>query len=132
MLFLVPMFIVLLDQAVKSLLFRSAQQNTGIAFGLISRNHNYIVPIALGIGLIGSIYVYRESLNGHDRAVELAWLCIVGGIISNLIDRLRLGVVLDPLSIPYVPISFNLADVAIVIGFGIVLLRMQLKQKART
>ncbi|HWQ29814.1 MAG TPA: signal peptidase II, partial [Negativicutes bacterium] len=41
---------------------------------------------------------------------------ILGGAIGNLIDRLRLGYVVDYLSFSIFPPVFNFADSAIVVG----------------
>jgi signal peptidase II len=53
---------------------------------------------------------------------------IAGGAIGNLVDRLREGSVLDFLHFGYRPYFdfpvFNLADTAIVIGTGLVILSL--------
>jgi signal peptidase II len=48
---------------------------------------------------------------------------LIGGSLSNLIDRIRLGHVTDFLDFRYWP-AFNLADSFIVIGVGILLLAL--------
>ena len=45
---------------------------------------------------------------------------VLGGSISNLVDRLRLGHVTDFLDFDYWP-AFNLADTFIVVGVGLAL-----------
>ena len=45
---------------------------------------------------------------------------VIGGSLSNLLDRVRLGYVTDFLDLRYWP-AFNLADSFIVIGVGILL-----------
>jgi signal peptidase II len=48
---------------------------------------------------------------------------VIGGSVSNLIDRVRLGHVTDFLDFTYWP-SFNLADTSIVVGVAILLLAL--------
>ncbi len=43
---------------------------------------------------------------------------VLAGALGNLIDRVRLGFVVDFLKVPYWPV-FNVADVAIVVGLGL-------------
>jgi signal peptidase II len=46
---------------------------------------------------------------------------VLGGSVSNLLDRVRLGYVTDFLDLAYWP-SFNLADTFIVVGVGLLFL----------
>lgn len=46
-------------------------------------------------------------------------LCL-GGAAANLLDRLRSGEVVDSLKVEYWP-AFNVADVAITVGIGVLL-----------
>jgi signal peptidase II len=53
---------------------------------------------------------------------------VIGGSISNLADRVRLGFVTDFLDFRYWP-AFNLADSFIVIGVGILLAALFLAER---
>jgi signal peptidase II len=65
---------------------------------------------------------YSLSLAPEDRLKQYSIALVVGGAIGNLIDRLRLGVVIDFLSFHvgdlYWP-AFNVADSAICVGIGV-------------
>jgi len=124
-LILVFVGLILLDQMVK-LYFLKYQTglillNSGGAFG-IANNFNfykYIVSIILLL-LIG-IFI---KLKIYDK---FGWpfVLIFSGAISDLIDRIRLGGVVDYIDLNIWP-SFNLADCFIVIGvvwFAILTLR---------
>ncbi len=54
---------------------------------------------------------------------------MIGGSVSNLADRVRLGHVTDFLDFRYWP-AFNLADSFIVIGVGILLAALVLAERA--
>ncbi|HOE57893.1 MAG TPA: signal peptidase II, partial [Bacillota bacterium] len=54
----------------------------------------------------------------HNKSISVT-VClslILGGAIGNLIDRIRMGYVIDYLSFTIFPPVFNLADSAIVVG----------------
>jgi signal peptidase II len=53
---------------------------------------------------------------------------VIGGSVSNLADRVRLGFVTDFLDFRYWP-AFNLADSSIVIGVGILLAALVLAER---
>jgi signal peptidase II len=53
---------------------------------------------------------------------------VIGGSVSNLADRVRLGFVTDFLDFRYWP-AFNLADSFIVIGVGILLAALVLTER---
>ncbi len=97
--------------------------NTGIAFGLF-RNQGFIfgAVVLIAAVLIGfNIYYYRKN---HEIPLSyvLAFSLILGGAFGNLADRMFYGYVIDFIDFRIWPV-FNLADSAITIGTGIVLIR---------
>jgi len=117
----ISLLVILVDQALKIALFRVATINSGVAFGLASQHSLFSVAM-LGFGLIGSIYLYQTTK--RDRFNQVLWSVILGGVVSNLIDRIRIGAVIDPLTISQLHLSFNLADVAVSVGFFLLCLRL--------
>ncbi len=65
-------------------------------------------------GRSGFLLAFRNQLP-HSRLLQLGIGLIVGGAIGNLIDRLRLGYVVDFIAAGTWP-KFNIADSAITIG----------------
>lgn len=102
--------------------------NTGAAFGLLAGHpawwrQLFFVGVAIA-ALIAIGVLYRKMARDHaGYVVALALIC--GGAIGNLIDRIRLGSVIDflyfSLAGHYWP-AFNVADSAITIGVGLFLL----------
>ncbi|MDW8120591.1 MAG: signal peptidase II [Chloroflexota bacterium] len=89
--------------------------NTGSAFGLF-QGYTLFLIVASVVGLVVLILFYRQNRNAHP----LVRLCIglmVGGALGNLIDRVRLGYVVDFVDLGWWPV-FNLADSAIVVGIS--------------
>jgi signal peptidase II len=98
--------------------------NRGVAFGLFSRFGDVFIPVAVVIMLV--ILGFYRTLRGPRLLLRTALALQLGGALGNLLDRLRFGAVVDFLDfhIPainfYFPV-FNLADSAIVLGVGILL-----------
>ncbi len=72
------------------------------------------VAAVLFLGCVAAWWLYRGS--AKRPAERYAWSIVAGGVASNLLDRVRLGAVIDPLSIPILRISCNIADAAVVSG----------------
>ena len=92
--------------------------NTGSAFGLFP-NQTLLLIVASVIA-IGFIYYFYKTHAMPRRVVALAIGMQLGGAIGNLIDRLRVGAVVDFLDVGRWPI-FNLADSSIVVGMAILM-----------
>jgi signal peptidase II len=112
-------------------------RNTGAAFGIGANADSSLVPLLLNIGAIGVFFIvvaYSLRAALTDRLLQTALHLILGGAIGNLIDRFRLGYVVDFLDV-FVTVggrprhwpAFNVADSAICIG--IVLLFFDMKKK---
>ncbi len=91
--------------------------NTGIAFGLFP-NQTLILIFAsfLGIGFL-LLYYHIHPFPGIFLRLSLGLQ--IGGATGNLIDRVRLGHVVDFIDVGPWPI-FNLADSSIVVGLAVI------------
>src|SRR5213078_5172040 len=87
--------------------------NSGIAFGLFARA-TPIVILLTTIAVAWMLYFFARSGSRHP-VLPVALGLVIGGSVSNLLDRVRLGHVTDFLDFRYWP-AFNLADSFIVIG----------------
>ena len=88
-------------------------QNSGIAFGLFSSATAAV--IALTSVAVAWMLVFFARSGGRHPILPAALGLVIGGSLSNLIDRVRIGHVTDFLDFKYWP-AFNLADSFIVIG----------------
>jgi signal peptidase II len=88
-------------------------RNTGSAFGLF-QGQTAILTFATFIA-IGFLVVFFLRNARESALVALALSLLVGGAIGNLIDRIRLGYVIDWIKLPNWP-TFNVADSAITLG----------------
>lgn len=96
--------------------------NTGCAFGLFRSRSTPIFLVASALVVLFFIYFLRR-LRGENFLPRLAAILIISGSVSNLIDRFRLGCVIDFLDFRVWPV-FNLGDTAITIGVSIFILQL--------
>lgn len=92
-------------------------KNTGAAFSIFS--NNTLLVIIISVIVIGFLLFYIYKNKGNNKLENVSYAFILGGAISNLIDRLVYGYVIDFLDfeiLSYDAPIFNLADTFIVIG----------------
>ena len=99
--------------------------NKGAAWGMFSEYSGVLTLLSIAVLLF--IFCFRKQLELHRGTVQIAFGLLIGGILGNLIDRIRVGHVIDfidihlPFTLPYIlPFgrwpAFNIADSAIVVG----------------
>jgi signal peptidase II len=93
-------------------------QNSGIAFGLFASATAAV--IVLTVIAVGWMIGYFARSGARHPLLPVAVGLLIGGSLSNLADRVRLGHVTDFLDFRYWP-AFNLADSFIVIGVAVLL-----------
>lgn len=141
MIYILSLIVIVLDQLTKGLMLVYIPQGTsvtvcpffnlvsvrnrGISFSMFSGNSTLMpwiltaVALAFCIGIV--VWLGREK----DRRVRVGLALILGGAIGNIIDRVRLGAVVDFLDFyigEYHWPAFNIADSAICIGVVLILI----------
>ncbi|MDO8556563.1 MAG: signal peptidase II [Nanoarchaeota archaeon] len=108
----ISLSIIILDQLTKYLApyYFPIVTNTGASFGILQGySWLFIIITLIVVGII---------IHTSNKQYHIAYPFIVGGALSNLIDRILYGHVIDFIHMPYwksFPV-FNLADVSITIG----------------
>lgn len=109
--------------------------NTGAAFSFLSQATGWqrwlFVLLALAVSAV--LIVWMRGLRARPQALLASGLAlIVGGALGNMIDRLTLGRVVDFIHVhagnAYFP-AFNVADSAITVGAGLLLLDAWLESR---
>jgi len=96
--------------------------NQGIAFGFFPRYSRLF--IFLSLVTIAAIALFYRKVFSQGKAYQAAGGLILGGAIANLVDRIIYGHVVDFLDFrlgAYRWPAFNLADSAICVGVGLLL-----------
>jgi signal peptidase II len=93
--------------------------NTGAAFGLFQNGGLFFVIVAFVVSAV--ILFYYRHLPDGEPLLRLSLGLQLGGALGNLVDRLRLGHVIDFIDVHIWPV-FNVADSAIVCGVALLVL----------
>jgi signal peptidase II len=110
-------------------------RNPGAAFGILASSSTgfrllfFAFTSIFALGLLGTIFF---RLRVDDWVGQLSIAAILGGAIGNLLDRLRLGEVIDFLDCyiqNYHWPAFNVADAAISVGVFFLILHFALEKK---
>ncbi len=99
-------------------------RNTGAAFGILPNSTLVLGVLSAVVSLFLVVYLWRSAAQ-MPRLQYAALTLILGGALGNMIDRFRLGYVIDFIHF-YLPNFnypvFNLADSAVVIGAGLLII----------
>jgi len=135
----------LLDQGTKILIFGSqsrsiignllwfqSEQNTGAAFSMLSGNNIFFVLI-VSIMCLFLVYILFSKKYFTGKLEKISLALILGGAISNLIDRIAFAYVRDFIYLKFINFAvFNIADIAITIGAILIIISMLFFQKKET
>lgn len=101
-------------------------KNTGVAFGLLQGMNTVFIVLASIVSL-GIIYYY-QSIPKVVWLIRLALMLELGGAVGNLIDRIKVGYVIDFISLGNFPV-FNVADSCITVGVFILLIGVWVQER---
>jgi signal peptidase II len=140
----VSVIIVVLDQLTKLAIIRwvpryekvplngfiniTHQQNTGAAFSFLANAGGWqrwaFVVLAITVSIFIALWLWRLRHSGQ-YTLSAGLALVLGGAVGNLIDRVRLGYVIDFIQVwfgswPFP--SFNVADSAISVGAALLVI----------
>lgn len=97
-------------------------RNTGAVWGVFPHQNMWLILLSLLV--IGVIVIFYRRLVDDRWVYRVAIGCMIGGVLGNLVDRIKLGWVTDFLDFYLLAShwpSFNLADSSICVGVAIYL-----------
>ena len=101
-------------------------QNTGGVYGIFENNNIAFCIISAIVLMI--LYIYSKNITKDNKLKRVLWQLIIAGGVSNLIDRIFRGFVVDFVQMIGFGI-FNFADACIVIS-AIIIIFIELKEIA--
>jgi len=101
--------------------------NRGAAFSFLNDAGGWQRWLLTGISIVVSIFLagWLINLPKTQRLLGFSLALILGGAVGNLIDRMLAGYVIDFISLYFMDYrfaTFNIADAAITIGAGLMIL----------
>lgn len=109
-----------------------SHRNRGAAWGMLE-GQMWLFTIVTVLVIAGILYYFHKDAKGKPL-FQLSLMIILGGAIGNFIDRLYRGEVVDFIDV-LIPIInydfpiFNIADAALTIGVGLVIIVLFLEEK---
>ncbi len=102
-------------------------ENRGAAFGMMAdRRWIFMVVSTVAIGALLAYVIVKKPKSYLER---LSLALIIGGGIGNMIDRIRLGYVIDMIDAVFVDFYvFNVADSCVCVGCGLLILYLILSE----
>jgi signal peptidase II len=112
---------------IKNFFVISYTENPGIAFGMLGNTNVKWALVAISVAAIFIVVYYLMHSPLSNRLLMWSLALLAGGIAGNLIDRVRLGRVIDFLEFFYrdwhFPV-FNVADTVITIGASLMAIEL--------
>ncbi len=105
--------------------------NDGAAFSLFASRTYLLILIAI-ICLFFIIYELKNNLD--DRILSIGYSLALAGLLGNFLDRLIDGYIIDYLSFKILGYNypiFNFADILIVVGIIVVIIKEILKERGK-
>lgn len=108
-------------QVIKNVFSITCVHNYGAAFGVLQSQTLLLIMISVVVILL--VWFNRGKLAHYSKIFQIGLAVALGGVLGNLVDRIRLGYVIDYLDFQIWPV-FNIADIAIVIGVGLIIVNL--------
>lgn len=137
--------VIILDQATKLFIVRTLEfhgtitvvenffeiihtRNQGAAFGFL-RDSSVRLPFLITVSIVAAVVVLAvfRKLRPDQKVTAWGLALVFAGAVGNLIDRIRLGEVIDFLNVHWYEHfwpAFNVADSAICVGVGLLAVDM--------
>ncbi|HEY7914530.1 MAG TPA: signal peptidase II [Blastocatellia bacterium] len=111
----------------------SYTENPGIAFGMLNSGEMRWVLVAISVVAIIVVIYYLMRTSASSKLLLWSLAFLAAGISGNLIDRIRLGRVIDFILLYYKTYDwpvFNIADTAITIGAALMAIELFISPQA--
>lgn len=105
-------------------------QNRGAAFSLMEGQWLVLIILPMIVLCAGLVLIFLKRKK-WDKLLLISIAFICGGGIGNLIDRILIGYVVDMFDFRVFPV-FNIADIFICVGCGLMLLDVLLSERKKT
>ena len=110
-------------------------RNQGAAFGMLASS-SLRLPFFIAVALLAALGIlwYFRRLRPEQRLLQFSLALIFSGALGNLLDRIRLGEVIDFLDAHWYAHhwpAFNVADSAITVGVALLLVDLWREERSR-
>lgn len=114
---------------IKNVFRFSYLENDGAAFGMLD-DHRWVFMLLSVVGILALCVYLWKIVPQNNKLANIALCFVIGGGIGNMIDRVRLGYVIDFIDFYAFPSLwrwvFNVADAFVCVGAGMLILYLVL------
>lgn len=113
------------ETIIENFFYYTYSHNQGAAWGILS-GHVYLFILIAFIALGAMIYYFSKTTK-KERLTRYGIVLVFSGAVGNIIDRIALGYVrdfIDFVIFGYDFPVFNIADMAVVIGVGLIIIEI--------
>jgi signal peptidase II len=108
-------------------------RNPGAAFGILA-DHSLRIPFFILVSVVASLGIlwYLRKEQGGTLRLQIGLSLIFSGAVGNLFDRIRFGEVIDFIDVHWYQLhwpAFNVADSAICVGVGLLLIDSWIEER---
>ena len=116
----------LVTQHVAGPLWLTMVWNPGVSFGFLQAQHDLVRWLLAAFSVIVAILLVAWVRKAERPLFAVSVGLVIGGAVGNVVDRIRLGAVADFVDVSrlYFPWVFNVADSAITVGIGLLIIDM--------
>ncbi len=106
-------------------------ENTGAAFSILKGMQSFLVLFtSLAMAALFVFLFKIDKSPEYSTLIKVSLALLIGGGIGNLIDRIRLGYVIDFIDFRLINFAvFNIADSFVVISVGLMFIALFLERK---
>ncbi|HLG15916.1 MAG TPA: signal peptidase II [Blastocatellia bacterium] len=102
-------------------------KNPGIAFGMLNNGNVKWLLVAISVAAVAVVAYYLKRTRASNRLLLWSLSLLAAGISGNLVDRVRMGTVIDFIDVYHKSYHwpvFNVADTAITIGAALMAIEL--------
>lgn len=93
--------------------------NEGAAWSILSGRVGLLLIVTVIVTVVIAWLLYKTPK--ENRLLRFSYALLIAGALGNIIDRVRLGYVIDFLAFPNFPV-FNIADCCVTVSIGLIII----------
>ena len=93
--------------------------NEGAAWSILSGRVGLLLIVTVIVTIIIAYMLYKTPK--EQKLLRFSYALLIAGVVGNIIDRVRLGYVIDFFSFPNFPV-FNIADCCVTVSISLIII----------
>lgn len=116
-------------KVIPNALYITHTKNAGAAFGILKGMRAFFIIVTVVVLASVVVLLIKTPAEKFTLSWSIVCVLIVSGGIGNLIDRVLWAEVTDYIQITFFPAIFNFADICVVVGVALLILKLLFAEK---